>query len=99
MVSIGTGSSGDTQENVVVGHTGAVFPLEFEDPKIPEGGAEEAAENLKEGVQVLLYYCPVMGVLIVVRKHELRLHDVSTIAAQMPEAAAGLAGELPNVGP
>ena len=87
MVNIGTGSSGDTQKDMVMGNAGAVFPLEFEDPKIPEGGAEEAAENLKEGVQVLLYYCPVMGVLIVVRKHEVRFHDVSTVAAKPIEAA------------
>ena len=93
-VDIGTGGGGYAQENVVVGNTGAVFPLEFEAPQIPEGRPEEAVDTLQPAVEILLDSFSVDRALGVVGQAELRLYDVPTIAAQVVQTAAGLAGKL-----
>ena len=92
----GARGGGYAQENVVVGNSPV---LELQCPKVPEGETEKAADYLEPAVEITLDGFPVNGALVVIGQAELRLHDVSTIAAQVPEAAAGLAGELPNVGP
>ena len=91
-----TGGGGYAQKNVVVGNSPV---LEFQSPKVREGMAEEAADYLEPAVEIMLDGLSVDGALIVVGQAELRLYDVTTIAADVAQAAAGLAGEFPNVGP